>query len=261
MKIFILALFAIISIVKCYAQSEISLYDKGGNAVAYLSPNDEWCIYSWQGKPLAYVSNDGQIFHVYGFNGKHLGWYLDGILIDHDGNAVGFRKGAISNVYEQYENYKGNKEYRPFRSYQEYAPSRPYYTAYFSAVTLLEFLYQGINNATLQRKFKVYDSPDPIMETDLDLVAKVNIKKQMMFDQRTSNVQATINQISYYLNQIKQYDHSEFNRQYSILKTSVTNIGKSRIDYSDINQYNQIITPLNNHLSIVVSKLKILQNK
>ncbi len=33
-------------------------------------------IYLWGGKPVAYLSaesDDG--FHVYGFNGKHLGWF------------------------------------------------------------------------------------------------------------------------------------------------------------------------------------------
>jgi hypothetical protein len=33
---------------------------------------------------------------VYGFNGKHLGWFNDATILDHDGNAVGYVKGEIS---------------------------------------------------------------------------------------------------------------------------------------------------------------------
>ncbi len=259
MRTLILLSFAIISLAKTsFAQSEISLYDKDGNASAYIATNDDWTIYLWDGKPVAYIVNDGQTLHIYGFNGKHLGWYINGIIRAHDGNAVGFKKGAVTNIYEKYESYKGYKEYKPYKSYREFAPYQPYFSAKFSPVNLSGFLYQGIGDETTGVNRQVYKAPDPIMETDLDLLAKVNLTKQALFDQRTKNVQETINQISYYLKEILKYDTTEYVKQSNILKSDVNIISTTRVDYSDINQYNQIITPLNSHLNIVQVKLREL---
>ncbi len=241
------------------AQSEVSLYDKDGNAVAYIATNDDWTIYLWDGKPVAYIINDGQTLHVYGFNGKHLGWYVNGIIRDHDGNVVGFKKGAVSNIYEKYENYKGYKEYKPYKTYREYAPYQPYFSTKFSSINLNGFLYQGVGSETSQSNRQIYDAPDPIMETDLNLLAKVNLTKQALFDQRTKNIQEVINQISYYLKGVLKYDTTEYTEQYATLKSNVNKISTTPVDYSDINQYNQIIVPLKNHLSIVKKRLVVLQ--
>ena len=53
---------------------EISLYDSVGEAVAYIDSDDELNIYLWRGKPVAYLEH----ISLYGFNGKHLGWFKDG---------------------------------------------------------------------------------------------------------------------------------------------------------------------------------------
>lgn len=63
------------------------LYDKSGQAVAYIAEDHRGTIYLWEGLPTAYL-HEGE--HVYGINGKHLGWFKDEILFTHRGERVGF---------------------------------------------------------------------------------------------------------------------------------------------------------------------------
>lgn len=136
----VLAMFAapILSIAQ-----QISLFNSDGDAIAYIDVEEDLTIYSWGGKPVAYLDSDhDQGFHVYGFNGNHLGWFIDGIVYDHEGDAVGFKEGAIS-MYTNYETYKGYQQYSPYRSYQEYAPYTPYLSNTWSNTPLSLFLARG----------------------------------------------------------------------------------------------------------------------
>ena len=63
------------------------LYDKNGDAVAYFAMDYEGIIYLWDGLPVAYLY-DAE--HVYGINGRHLGWFKDDILFNHAGERIGF---------------------------------------------------------------------------------------------------------------------------------------------------------------------------
>ena len=54
---------------------EKTLYDTQGEPVAYISDHLNMVIYLWDGHPAAYLYD----YHVYGFNGQHLGWFLDDI--------------------------------------------------------------------------------------------------------------------------------------------------------------------------------------
>ena len=128
MKLFLSSL-----LILCFLQSkaqEISLFDSQGKAVAYVA--DNLTIYLFVGKPVAYISND----NIYGFNGKHLGWWVKGIIRDHDGDAIGVTK-AASNIYTEYEPYKG---------YKEYAPYKPYWSNNWSGDSFKIFLLQGITH-------------------------------------------------------------------------------------------------------------------
>jgi hypothetical protein len=75
-------------------------------------------------------------------NSQHLGWYEDGIIIDHEGYAVGFKKGAV-NKYTKYEGYKSYKKYKPYKDYKEYEPYKPYSKSQFSNEDLTLFLKLG----------------------------------------------------------------------------------------------------------------------
>ncbi len=66
---------------------DTSLYDEKGEPVAYISDDYNKTIYLTDGSPVAYLYNRD---HVYGFNGRHLGWWIEEILYNHDGERVGF---------------------------------------------------------------------------------------------------------------------------------------------------------------------------
>lgn len=63
------------------------LYDKEGTAVAYIASDYENTIYLWEGVPAAYLYEDS---HIYGINGRHLGWFKDEVMYTNDGERVGF---------------------------------------------------------------------------------------------------------------------------------------------------------------------------
>lgn len=67
----------LVALLMCFggtaAAQETTLFDSRGRAAAYIA--EDLTIYMWSGKPVAYLDRDsGGGFHVYGFNGKHLGW-------------------------------------------------------------------------------------------------------------------------------------------------------------------------------------------
>ena len=64
-----------------------TLFNKRGDPVAYISDDYGETIYLTDGSPTAYLYNQG---HVYGLNGRHLGWWIEGILYNHGGERIGF---------------------------------------------------------------------------------------------------------------------------------------------------------------------------
>ena len=107
-----------------HADQEISLFNAEGRATAYIAVDDELTIYLWNGRPVAYLqsSNAGE-FHFYGFNGRHLGWFVRGAIWHHDGFAS-CATGDVMN-YTQFEPFKGFKNFKPFRDFRESPPSIP----------------------------------------------------------------------------------------------------------------------------------------
>jgi hypothetical protein len=65
---------------------EITLFDREGTPIAYIDTGEDLTIFLWNGSPVAYLENSS----IYGFNGRHLGWFKEGIIRDHQGNGVGF---------------------------------------------------------------------------------------------------------------------------------------------------------------------------
>lgn len=124
------------------AAEEVSLFDSGGNAVAYIALDDEMTIYLWSGKPVAYLTGDSQGgYHVYGFNGEHLGWFLRGVIWGHDGNASCAVKDVLAAT--QFEPYKAYKQYKPFKSFRQFAPFRPYLSNSFGDTPCRFLLSEG----------------------------------------------------------------------------------------------------------------------
>jgi len=120
---------------------EISLFNSEGKPVAYIA--EELTNYLWSGKPVAYLDEDSSGgFHVYGFNGKHLGWFVRGIIRDHQGHRVGGVKEVFLSS-TQFEPFKSFKQFKPFKSFKEFAPFRPFFDNTWSDTSLRLFLFQG----------------------------------------------------------------------------------------------------------------------
>jgi hypothetical protein len=117
---------------------EISLFDDSGEAVAYIDTEDEMNIYLWKGEPTAYLEGES----IYGFNGKHLGWFKEGIIWDHDGYVVGFIEGAI-NMSTKLEKLKGLQKLTPLKSLQELEPLEPLHKNKWARLPLEIFLSLG----------------------------------------------------------------------------------------------------------------------
>ncbi|MBW1912823.1 MAG: hypothetical protein JRI43_06620 [Deltaproteobacteria bacterium] len=66
---------------------EQTLYDRNGEAVAYIADDFHETVYLWDGSPVAYLYEEQ---YVYGINGRHLGWFINQFIYNHNGERVGF---------------------------------------------------------------------------------------------------------------------------------------------------------------------------
>ena len=116
-----------------------TLFDKDGNPVAYIADDYNKTVYLWDGSPVAYIY-EGE--HVYGINGRHLGWWLDGILYNVDGDRIAFTSGTcpVAIGKESQKNKKQRmEEIRP----RWKAPPLPNLGFDFASQDLADFLREG----------------------------------------------------------------------------------------------------------------------
>jgi hypothetical protein len=118
---------------------EVSLFNKDGNAVAYISDDHKNTIYLWDGYPVAYVYEDQQI---YGINGRHLGWMIDQIIYNNNGERVGFTYNTCP-VSPEKETTKPKKYPRADNQSRWQAPPFPKLTFQFSENDFSDFLKEG----------------------------------------------------------------------------------------------------------------------
>lgn len=99
-------------------------YDCHGRPTAYTE--DGTHIYLFTGEPVAYFDGDA----VYGFNGKHLGWFSDGWIRDLHGCCVFYSENATGSgplkPLKQLCPLKGLKQFRPLKSLRELRHLRPF---------------------------------------------------------------------------------------------------------------------------------------
>ena len=117
---------------------EITLYNSEGATIAYIDTDDEMVIYLWNGRPVAYLK-DGS---VWGFNGKHRGWFEKGIIRDREGCVVGCIKNAVSMSYK-FEPMKGMKGFIPLKGLRSMEPARPMNRERWGITPLSIFLASG----------------------------------------------------------------------------------------------------------------------
>ena len=121
---------------------EITLYSATGKPIAYIADDDDSTIYLWSGKPAAYLRSED----VYGFNGKHLGWFVKGLIYNHDGEIVGAVRSKLKGPV-QTSPVKSIKQIKPIKSIREIKPIRPILGLTWSEdETLRSFLLAGADD-------------------------------------------------------------------------------------------------------------------
>jgi len=148
MRHLVCSLTVVLIIVCCTAHAqltdsdEITLYSATGKPVAYIADDDDSTIYLWSGKPAAYLRSED----VYGFNGKHLGWFVKGVIYNHDGEIVGAVRSRVKGPV-QISPVKSIKQIKPIKSIREIKPIRPIFgLAWSEDETLRSFLLTGADD-------------------------------------------------------------------------------------------------------------------
>lgn len=118
---------------------ETTLFGRNGEPIAYIAHQEGNTIYTFAGKPFAYIDDSN---NIYGFNGKHLGWFEDDLVWDHQGYRIGFTKSTCP-VFTQFEPFKGFKEFKPFKGFKQFTPLKPTKSYINSETSLLAFLKEG----------------------------------------------------------------------------------------------------------------------
>lgn len=139
MKYLFLILFLIFGSGVAYSQ-EVSLYDKYGMARAYIA--EDLTIYMWNGDPVAYLHNTVNGWIVYGFNGRALGWYDDGIIYDTNGDVCGFQRDALG-IITFADGMKALKSMKPLKGMREIAPIKPMFSNTWAPTPLTLVLRAG----------------------------------------------------------------------------------------------------------------------
>jgi hypothetical protein len=130
----IVAILIVVGAATIVSAGETTLFDSGGRPTSYVA--EDLTIYTWSGKPVAYLYPDtgNEGFHIYGFNGKHLGWFVQGIARDHNGNGACGIKAALG--LTALEPLKSLKELKPLKSLRELPPLRPLFSTNWSVTPL-----------------------------------------------------------------------------------------------------------------------------
>jgi hypothetical protein len=93
--------------------SQLVFSDSRGHVVA-LKDDDDDVVCLWGGAPVAILGTAS----VYGFDGRHLGWFVEGWIRDHDGACVYYTDDAIGGPV------RPARRTRPARGTRKARPSR-----------------------------------------------------------------------------------------------------------------------------------------
>ena len=121
-----------------YSRDPDSLFDARGNAAAYLTTDTDTTFYLWSGEPAAYLSGES----IFGFNGKHLGWYRGGIVYDSDGAVVAAPAAAFATPVAPAPP-KGLRQLKPLKGLKELRPLKPLFSNSWSSTLAAVFFFGG----------------------------------------------------------------------------------------------------------------------
>lgn len=129
MKKIIIAIIMFASLIAKAQQTTI--FNQDGYATHYIDQKSHQ-IFTFSGEPVAILVEE----NLYSAKGEHLGWYVDGVIRDHDGNISGFVKGAVYVISLHLEPLKGPQQYTFFSGSHTYPPSKPYFNNTWSRETI-----------------------------------------------------------------------------------------------------------------------------
>lgn len=119
---------------------DLEFVDRSGDATAYTP--DGTNIFSWSGKPVAYLV-EGK---VYSFGGKLLGWFENGWLFDLGNRPALFSSGATGGPVKPVMKVKPVKSVRsvmPVKSVRSVAKVRPVRSLSWSPVSNAAYFNQA----------------------------------------------------------------------------------------------------------------------
>jgi hypothetical protein len=116
---------------------EITLFNKNGKPVAYIADDGE-SIYLWDGRPMAYVSED----KVFDWTGRQLGWFNNGTIFDIYGLRSGFIK-SKSPIATEMEPLKPQKHLKPSKGERHSQVLKPVLCYGYSSKNLEDLLEAG----------------------------------------------------------------------------------------------------------------------
>lgn len=112
-----------------------TFYDRHGEAVAwYDDEQQEPAIYLYDGTPVAWISDES----IYGYSGRHFGWFIDGWVRDSRGQLVMFTTESIGGPARPTRcarPARGARAARPARGARQARPARPARSLSWSALT------------------------------------------------------------------------------------------------------------------------------
>ncbi len=122
-----------------FAAEESPLSNFRGEKIAYVAGDET--IYLWDGRPVAYLiaDRDGSE-DVFGFNGRHLGWFLEDMIWSHDGRPVCTAKENNAHALVPLKAAKGAE---PAKAAREAVPVRPVFVKAYEDTVCRAFLSQG----------------------------------------------------------------------------------------------------------------------
>jgi hypothetical protein len=110
----------------------VHFYDCSGAPIAYT--NDGIHIYRFNGEPVAYFYGPS----VYGFSGRHLGWFENGLIRDRRGNTIFFAQGGTGGPMKpitQIAPIKRIRQIKPIKRTRAMRPMRPMKTLSWSQLS------------------------------------------------------------------------------------------------------------------------------
>lgn len=118
----------------------ITFYDRNGIPIAYT--DDDCHIFYFSGEAVGYIHNDS----IYGYHGKHLGFYETGWVRDHSGACVFFTEtasglGPVKPV-KGIKPIKSVKSIKQIKSVKQIRPVRPVRQLFWSNLSGRQFFNQ-----------------------------------------------------------------------------------------------------------------------